>query len=319
MNLPLSAKLYVAYPAGGLRDALVGRLMEWGYYNLVMSETLDLRDREAVLAFFERELPDYVFYLLPLPAILPPTSAELLPAPPAQWLFDSLRSVNHLADAAYLYDVSKLLCLDASAGLLDEAVFGALPPWSDEQVEELRYASAVTRQAATELCDRYRRQYDCDFISAASSSVYGPGAPQRLGAPLVHALLRRMQQATAEQLPRLQVRGHPHDRHALLHQGDVTDATLFLMARVTQPGLISIEPAQSCSLEELLRLLAEISGYQGQFDFEPRRALPLMPGNDRNSSHTQIEAFAWQASIPLPLGLRSMARPGLQDAPTASD
>ena len=338
MNLPPSAKIYLAYPAGALRDTLMSRLLEWGYYNLVMSETLDLRDREAVLAFFERELPDYVFYLSAQPAATKPdptapetdtpktgpeetspeetnsedTNTDAPPAP-AQWLYDSLRSVTHLADAAYLYDVTKLLCLDASAGLLEDALLPDTPQWPAEQLEELRYASNVTRRATTELLDSYRRQYNCDFISAACSSVYGPGAPSRRGAPIIHALLHSIQQAQLARQPSLRLLGHPQDRHALLHLDDLTDATLYLMTQITQPGLICVGEQQTCSLEELTRLLSEISGYQGRFEFEPPRSLPLISPSTQAAS--QLEHYAWRASVPLHSGVRSLKSP--QDTPGA--
>ncbi|WP_420593596.1 NAD-dependent epimerase/dehydratase family protein [Deinococcus sp.] len=316
MNLPLSAKIFLAYPPGAPRDALVERLIEWGYYNLVMGETLDLRDRDAVLAFFERELPDYVFYLT---AQLEPGHAP----PPAQWLYDNLRSVTHLADAAYLYDVSKLLCLDASAALLEDVALvpatsqaQAAHTWNSEALEELRYASTVTRRATSELCDSYRRQYNCNFISAVTTSIYGPGVLNGPGSSLVPSLLEVLRRAQAEDVSLLRLRGHPQERHHLLHLDDLTDATLYMMARVSQPGTVYLGLAQGCTLGDVVGVLAGATGYRGRFEFEPRPSLPAPALS--GETEQWLEKLSWQASVPLLDGLTGTARWHAQESHLAT-
>lgn len=299
MNVPDNSKIFLAYPSGAFREALVSRLLSQGHDNLVVADTLDLREKEAVLAFFERELPDYVFFMSAQARSLDADSFQ-----PPQWLRDNLLSVTNMVDAAYLYDVGKLLCLDCSATLLEDA---ALPlqrqHWPPARLEEARYACAVTRRATTELCDSYRRQYNCNFVSAVSSSVYGPGVRSEPGCALVPTLLEEMQRATETNLPVFQVLGHPYERHSLLHLDDLTGATLFMMDQVARPGQISVGLTQSCTLSELVNLVASVTGYRGTFEFGPRLPFQAAP-----TPELPLERLGWRTGVSLLEGVYNTAR-----------
>lgn len=299
MNLPDNSKIFVAYPAGALRDALVARLTAHGHDNLVVADALDLRDKGPVLEFFERELPDYVFFMSAQARSLDADTFQ-----PPQWLRDNLLSVTNVVDAAYLYDVTKLLCLDCSATLLEDAALPLQRQYRPPaRLEEARYACAVTRRATAELCDSYRRQYNCNFVSAVSSSVYGPGVRSEPGCALVPTLLEEMQRATEANLPVFQVLGHPQERHALLHIDDLTNATMFLMSEAAQAGQFGVGLAQSTTLSELVDLAATLTGYRGTFEFGPR-TLPA----PSSTPELALEQLGWRPTVTLPSGMSDTAR-----------
>lgn len=269
MSLSPDTRIFVAEPEGFIGQAIVRRLQQLGYHNVIHGGGgLDLREKEQVNAFFERELPDYVFV-----SSVKVSNSVTDSIYPAQWLRDNLMVMTNIIHAAYLYDVEKLLCLDCSSTYAD---LGALPLdvsyLQAELLEETQRVCTVVSHTTTELCDSYRRQYGCDFVSAVFSSLYGPGADhdlQRTG--VVFALLRDLLRAREVGAPAVHWPGGLWSRD-LLYTGDMADACVFLAQQPSTSGAIHVGSGQPVSLHDLADAVGATVGYEGAFAVDPRAA-----------------------------------------------
>jgi GDP-L-fucose synthase len=301
MTIPLNAKIYIADAPAWVETALLRRLGHLGLKNVTLGKQVDLHDRSAILDFFERELPDYVF----LNAASLHNAAD--PFQPATWLHDNLMRVANVIEASYLYDVEKLLCLDCASPFLHPVIL----PWYMETLtpqhlgSSLR-ASQVTRNTITELCDSYRLQYGCDFVSVVTSSIYGAG--RGAGVPsnhLVPALIREVALAKELAFGRVQLVGGAAQRHDLLHLNDLSAALIFTMDQISHSGGVLVDSGQPCTLAELAQLVGATVGYQGTFEISgdsPYAALMERP------QATSLQSLGWHPSIPLADGLSSEYR-----------
>lgn len=295
------AKVFVASPAGFLGRALLGQLAERGYRQVVAGPPggLDLRDAAAIEQFFEAELPDYV--LLSFTYGGPGQVAFTQPPQPVQWLHDSLLSAANIIHAAYLYDVEKLVCIDCSATLLDLAPLPTSAQSQAEVLAEARRVSSVVSSATTELCNSYRLQYSCDFLSAVAACVYGPGVNFEVsGEPLLPTLVREVSRVSAAKVPRLRLAGHAHRCWDLLHLDDLTSASLFLLEHVSRPGLLPIGTGQPVTSGELAALVGRAAGYTGEVEFSGGDWPPLSPPL---LDPQPLARLGWQAAVPLDRGV----------------
>ncbi|ULH17596.1 NAD-dependent epimerase/dehydratase family protein (plasmid) [Deinococcus sp. KNUC1210] len=305
MTMPLDARIYIATAPELVEVALLRRLNHLGFHNVTLGKQVDLRSRSAVMAFFEKELPDYVF----LNAANLYSAAD--PFKPATWLHDNLLSVANVIEASYLYDVTKLLCLDCASTFLQPMILPwyveTLPP---EQLDGTLRACQVTRRAIVELCRSYRAQYSCDFVSAVTSNVYGAGRwTQVPRGHLVPALIKEVVHAKELELRRIDLLGGAAQRHDLVHLDDLTEALVYMMNQVSQPDCISVESGQPHSLAELARLVGSMVGYQGQFEFVGSGPFSVLL--DRPEMPT-LQSLGWQTRVPLGDGLHSEYRWYLQ-------
>jgi GDP-L-fucose synthase len=301
MTIPLNAKIYIADAPAWVETALRRRLDHLGLKNVTLGKQIDLQDRNAVLAYFEQELPDYVF----LNAANLHTAAD--PFQPATWLHDNLLRVANVIEASYLYDVEKLLCLDCASPFLHPVIL----PWYMEtltpsHLDSSLRASQVTRNTITELCDSYRLQYGCDFVSVVTSNIYGAG--RGAGVPsnhLVPALIKEVALAKELAFNRVQLLGGASQRHDLLHLNDLSAALIFTMDQVSRSGGVLVDSGQPCTLAELAELVKHAVGYQGTFEIggdAPYAALMERP------QATSLQSLGWHPSIPLAAGLSSEYR-----------
>ena len=300
MRPPPHAKIFVARHTEAVGAALVSRLQRRGYTNVLTADPqrLDLRDKAALSAFFERELPDYVLFSTAK------VDGGLLDAMyPAERLHDNLSVAMNLIHTSYLYEVEKLLHIGHS-----QVPFELAPPatgaglWSD-LLEEMDRACAVVRIAATELCDSYRAQYGCDFVSAVSAGPYGPGinfdSERRYVIPSV---LRDMLRAKELGLSGLTLLGAGTTRCELFYIEDLADACLALLQGDSEPGAVRLEPAESPTLRELAHVIKGVVGFAGQLDFaftaEPCASRTLL---DVQPNRNEV----WQTHTPLQEGIQS--------------
>lgn len=301
VKLPPQARIFVARHTEAVGAALVERLRRRGYTNVLTAgpQQLDLRDKAALAAFFERELPDYVLFSSTK------VDGGLLDAMcPAQWLHDNLSVAMNLIHVSYLYEVEKLLHVGHN-----QVPFELSPAFSEtaalwsELIEEMDRSCAVVRIAATELCDSYRAQYGCDFVSAVSVGPYGPGinfdSERRYVIP---AVLRDMLRAKALNLPSLTLSGAGETRCELFYIEDLADACLSLLQSHSVPGAVRLEPGESPTLRELAYTVKGVVGFAGRLDFvQPAR--PHVPGAplDVRASRNKV----WPACVPLEQGVQS--------------
>lgn len=313
MSLPSDARIFVAEHKGFVGQALVRKLQHLGYDNIITREDheLDLREKDQVQAFFEKELPDYVF--VSSVKVDGPVSDSIYPA---QWLHDNLLVMANTVHAAYLYDVEKLLCIDCSSTYAD---LGALPRnvsyLQAELIEETQRVCTVVSQTTTELCDSYRRQYGCDFVSAVFSSLYGPalgGVSQRTS--VVLALLHNMQWAKETGQPAVRWPSDDSWCRDLLYADDMADACLFLAGRVSEAGAIHVGGGNTWSLMDLAVAIKAVVGYEGRFEIDPC-ADRLAPRGA--FAGDMLRARGWSATTPLHAGLRQTYRWYLEHRPFA--
>jgi len=297
MILAPDTKIFVAEAGGFVGQAIVRRLGELGYHNVARAEGgLDLREKDQVNAFFERELPDYVF--VPSVRVGGSVTDSMYPA---QWLRDNLMVMTNVIHASYLYDVEKLLCLDCSSTYAD---LGALPLdvsyLQAELLEETQRVCTVVSHTTAELCDSYRRQYGCDFVSAVFSSLYGPSAGQDLQrSNVVFALLRDLLHARELGAPSVRWPGGTWSRD-LLYVGDMADACLFLAQQPAGAGAVHVGSGALTSLHDLADAVKAAVGYTGSFEVDPR--VPHLPARGAFGGD-MLHARGWSAATSLRAGL----------------
>jgi GDP-L-fucose synthase len=294
------ARIYVAGHRGMVGSALLRALQAKGYRNLLYrtSKELDLRDGQKVEQFFAETQPEYIFIAAAkVGGILANSSF------PAEFLYDNLAIQTHLIHQAYRHQAKKLLFLgssciyprDAAQPLREEYLLtGPLEPTNEWY--------AVAKIAGIKMCQAYRRQYGCDFISAMPTNLYGPHDNFDLAtAHVLPALIRRFHEAKdTGQAPVLWGTGRP--RREFLHVDDCAEACLALMDRYSDESFVNIGVGQDIQLLELATLVAETVGYRGPIQWDsskpdgtPRKLLDI----------TKITDLGWTPAIPIHEGLAS--------------
>lgn len=299
MPLPKNAPLFVAGHRGMVGGALLRKLEQQGFTRLLTrsSRELDLRDQAQVNAFFEAERPEYVFLAAAkVGGILANATS------PADFLFDNLAIAQNVIHAAHRTGVKKLLNLGSSC------IYPRLAPQPIPEralltgpLEPTNRAYAVAKIAAIELCDAYRAQHGCDFISAMPTNLYGPGDNFDLQkAHVLPALMRKMVEAKEAHAPTVEIWGSGAPRREFLYVDDLADAALFLMERFSGPGPVNVGTGEDLTIRELAELLGAVVGYTGDLSWDaskpdgtPRKLLDV----------SRLAALGWTAKVPLREGL----------------
>ena len=297
--VPSNAKIFVAEGSDFLGRALARGLRGLGFQNIAVGavSALDLREKDQVNAYFEAELPDVVFLIS---TRLDGPASTL--ASPAQWLHDSLLGLSNVVHASYLYEVRKLVCVDCNSTFLDLA---APPPdagsgWH-ELLEETQRASLAASHATSELCDSYRRQYACDFLTAVTSGLYGPGLHFGPGAAsVVPALVQGVLRAKLAGEERVLLPGGASWRRELLYLDDVAQACVFLAEQVSEAGAIHVGSGRAYTLLELADAVRSALAYEGHFELDERTPRAAVRGAFRAD---MLAARGWQPTVPLHEGL----------------
>jgi GDP-L-fucose synthase len=294
-----SAKVYVAGHRGLVGSAIVRRLEAEGYTNIVTrtSHELNLRDQKAVNGFFMSERPEYVFLAAAKVGGILANDTY-----PAQFLYDNLMIAANVIHAAYRAGVKKLLNLGSSC------IYPKHAPQPLKEgylltglLEPTNRAYAIAKITAIELCDSYRRQYGCHFISAMPTNLYGPGDNFDLETShVLPALIRKFHEAKVKGQKSVTVWGTGRPKREFLYVDDLADACLFLMRNFDEPGPINVGTGRDISVLELARLIQEIVGYEGELVFDtskpggtPRKLLDV----------SRLEALGWQARTDLADGI----------------
>ena len=295
----VNATIYVAGHRGLAGSALVRRLEKEGYSKLLTrsSSELDLRDQSAVNRFFAAEKPDYVFLAAAKVGGILANSSY-----PAQFLYDNLMIASNVIHASYHSGVKKLLNLGSSC------IYPKLAPQPLQEsalltgpLEPTNRAYAVAKIAAIELCDSYREQYGCDFVSAMPTNLYGPHDNFDLETShVLPALLRKAHEAKLAHSPSLELWGSGRPKREFLHVDDLADACLYIMQNVSEPGPINVGTGQDISILELAELIKDVVGFCGELSFDsskpdgtPRKLLDV----------SRLSQLGWQARTGLREGV----------------
>ncbi len=294
-----SDKIYIAGHRGMVGSAIWRRLEQAGFSNLAgrTSAQLDLKNQAAVQAFFAEERPDYVFLAAAkVGGILANNIYR------GEFLYDNLMIQCNTLDAAYRSGVKKLLFLGSSC------IYPKLAPQPLKEeylltglLEPTNEPYAIAKIAGIKLCDAYRLQYGCNFISVMPTNLYGPNDNYDLNSShVLPALIRKFHEAKLKGDPVVTLWGSGKPRREFLHADDLADACLFLMQGYNEPGFVNIGTGEDLEIKELARMISRIAGYTGEIvhdlskpDGTPRKLMDV----------TKLQQLGWKASISLEEGL----------------
>ncbi|NML68048.1 GDP-L-fucose synthase [Hymenobacter sp. RP-2-7] len=296
------AKIYVAGHRGMVGSALIRRLQKAGFTNFVTrtSNELDLRDQAAVAAFFTQEKPEYVVLAAAKVGGIQANNTYR-----AEFLYDNLMIESNVIHHSYLNGVKKLLFLGSSC------IYPKLAPQPLQEdalltgeLESTNEPYAVAKIAGIKLCDAYRSQYGCNYISAMPTNLYGPHDNYDLkNSHVLPALLRKFHEAKEAGTPEVEVWGTGTPRREFLHVDDLADACYWLLENYNEPGLVNIGTGTDLSIRELAELVQRTVGYEGSIRFNsdypdgtPRKLMDV----------SKLAGHGWAARIGLEEGVRAV-------------
>jgi len=297
--MTIQDKIYIAGHRGMVGSAIHRRLKKEGFENFVFitSEELDLRDQRGVADFFAKEKPEYVFLAAAkVGGILANNTYR------AEFLYDNLMIQSNVIENSYRQGVKKLLFLGSSC------IYPKLAPQPLKEeylltglLEHTNEPYAIAKIAGIKMCDAYRSQYGCNFISVMPTNLYGPNDNYDLDTShALPALLRKFHEAKISHRPEVVVWGTGTPRREFLHADDMADACVFLMKNFSEKGLINIGVGEDISIKDLADMIKDIVGYKGEIVFDksqpdgtPRKLMDV----------TRLTSLGWKASIGLRAGI----------------
>jgi GDP-L-fucose synthase len=294
-----SAKIYIAGHRGMVGSALERKLRKEGFNNIVTraSVELDLRNQQSVNDFFEKEKPAYVILAAAKVGGIQANNTYR-----AEFIYDNLMIEANIIHAAYLNNVTKLLFLGSSC------IYPKLAPQPLKEeyllsgyLEPTNQPYAIAKIAGIEMCNSYRAQYGCNFISAMPTNLYGTNDnyhPEN--SHVLPALIRRIVLAKNNNEPAVTIWGTGTPRREFLHVDDLASACYFLLQNYNEKGLVNIGCGIDVSIKELAELIVAEVGYKGQLIFDttkpdgtPRKLMDI----------SKINKLGWEPSIKLLEGL----------------
>jgi len=296
-----SAKIFVAGHNGMVGSAIVRKLRSEGFDNLVLrrSKELDLRNQTAVEEFFKAEKPEYVFLAAAKVGGIHANNTYK-----AEFIYDNLMIQNNVIHNAYKHDVKKLLFLGSSC---------IYPKMSQQPIKEeylltgklepTNQPYALAKIAGIEMCNAYRSQYGCDFISAMPTNLYGPNDNYDLNnSHVLPALIRKFHEAKKQGKNEVVMWGTGSPKREFLHVDDLAEASYFLMSHYSGDFALNVGTGEDISILDLAKLIKNIVGFEGEIvndlskpDGTPRKLLDVSAIND----------IGWKAKIGLEEGIRS--------------
>ena len=301
-NMQPHQKIYIAGHRGMVGSAILRKLRSAGFEHFALADSrqLDLRNQAEVNQFFQREKPDCVFLAAAkVGGILANDTYR------ADFLYDNLLIEANIIHAAWMHGVQQLMFLGSSC------IYPKLAPQPLREeylltgpLEPTNEPYAIAKIAGIKLCDAYRHQYGCRFISVMPTNLYGPNDnyhPQN--SHVLPGLIRRFHEAKKAQAPFVTIWGTGTPRREFLHVDDLADACFFLMDQYNEPGPINIGVGEDISILELATLVRDIVGYGGEI----RHDLSKPDGTPRKLMDVgKLHALGWKASIPLEAGIRQV-------------
>ena len=297
-----SAKIYVAGHRGMVGSALMRLLNRRGYTNLLTrtSSELDLRDQAAVARFFRHEKPTYVLLAAAKVGGIHANNTYR-----ADFLYDNLMIEGNVLDQSYRHGVRKLLYLGSSC------IYPKLAPQPIREdymmtgpLEPTNEPYAISKIAGVKMCEAYRDQHGCNFITVMPTNLYGPHDNYDLeNSHVMAALLRKFVEAVQLRLPRVEVWGTGTPRREFLHVDDLAEACLFLMNHYDERGPVNVGTGEDLTIRELAELVAELVGFTGEIHFDFARPDGTMR---KVLDVNKIHALGWHHRIALQAGLRAV-------------
>lgn len=295
-----SDKIFVAGHSGLVGSAIVRLLKKRGFTNIITksSSELDLREQAAVREFFSREKPQYVFLAAAKVGGIMANQTY-----PADFIYDNLAIQNNIVHESYKNNVEKLLFLGSSCIYPKNA----LQPIREEYLltgtlEPTNEPYALAKIAGINLCQSYKRQYGCRYISAMPTNLYGPGDNYHAqNAHVLPALIRKFYEAKVNNEEAVTVWGSGSPRREFLHVDDAADACLFLMQEYDEPEIINIGVGKDSTIADMAMLIKDIAEFKGKLLFDHSKP----DGTPRKLLNVdKINALGWHAATGLEDGIK---------------
>ena len=299
MLMNKEAKIFIAGHRGMVGSAINRRLTALGYANIITrtSVELDLRIQERVNEFFEAERPEYVFLAAAkVGGILANNTYR------ADFIYENIMIQSNIIHSSYATGVRKLMFLGSSC------IYPKMAPQPLKEeylltglLEPTNEPYAIAKIAGIKMCDAYRSQYGCDFISVMPTNLYGPNDNYDLqNAHVLPSLVRKFHEAKINQAPEVTIWGTGSPKREFLHADDLADACVFLMNTYSEEGLVNIGTGEDISISDLALVIKEVVGYEGSIVYDhskpdgtPRKLMDV----------SKLDRLGWKFTIPLQKGL----------------
>jgi len=297
--LEKNAKIYIAGHRGMVGSAIHRKLAKEGYTDIVTrsSKELDLRDQVAVQAFFDLEKPDYVFLAAAKVGGIVANNTYR-----ADFLYENLAIQNNVIHQSYKHGVKKLMFLGSSC------IYPKLAPQPLKEeylltglLEETNEPYAIAKIAGIKMCEAYRAQYGCNFISVMPTNLYGFNDnyhPEN--SHVLPALIRRFHEAKINNAAQVTIWGSGSPLREFLFADDLAEACYYLMQHYDEPSLINIGTGEDISIKDLALLIKKVIGYEGALTFDsskpdgtPRKLMDV----------SKLHKLGWKHKVELEQGI----------------
>jgi GDP-L-fucose synthase len=285
------SKIYIAGHNGMVGSGILRRLKKEGYSNLIVksSKDLDLRNQSEVFTFFEKERPDYVFLAAAKVGGIMANNIYR-----ADFLYDNLMIQNNVINSSYVFGVKKLLFLGSSC------IYPKFAPQPLKEeyllsgfLESTNEPYAIAKIAGIKMCQAYRSQFGCNFISVMPTNLYGPNDNYDLNnSHVLPALISKIHTAKVNNLPKVEIWGSGNPKREFLYVDDLADACLFLMENYNQDEIINVGSGIDVSIKELALLIKKEINYTGELYFNetkpdgtPRKLMDVSKINNMGWKH----------------------------------
>ncbi len=294
------AKIYIAGHKGMVGSAILKNLVNKGFKNLVTlsSTQLDLRNQEQVNLFFEKEKPEFVFFAAARVGGIQANNTYR-----ADFIYDNIMMQSNVIHASFINKVKKMLFLGSSC------IYPRLAaqPLKEEYLlsgylEHTNEPYAIAKIAGIKMCEAYRDQYGCNFISALPTNLYGPNDNYNLETShVLPALIHKIHLAKENNQPGVTVWGSGKPFREFLYVDDLAEACFFIMQEYNDKGFVNIGSGEDLTIAELAHTIARVLNYKGEIIFDadkpdgtPRKLLDV----------SKINLLGWKHSISLEEGIR---------------
>ena len=297
-----SSKIYIAGHRGMVGSSILRALQSNGFCNFLLktSSELDLRNQQVVANFFASEKPEYVFLAAAKVGGIVANNTYR-----ADFIYENVMIQSNVIHHSYLNGVKKLLFLGssciypklASQPLKEEYLLTGL-------LEDTNEPYAIAKIAGIKMCDAFRAQYGCNFISVMPTNLYGPNDNYDLSnSHVLPALLRKFITAQRNGESSVTIWGTGAPKREFLHADDLASACLYLMENYDESGLVNIGVGEDISIIDLARLVKKIVGFEGEIltdttkpDGTPRKLMDV----------SKLADLGWRSSITLEEGIRKV-------------
>jgi GDP-L-fucose synthase len=298
-SLEKQAKIYVAGHRGMVGSAIVRKLQSLAYTNLLLktSAELDLRDQVKVAEFFATEKPDYVFLAAAKVGGIVANNTYR-----ADFLYENLAIQNNIIHASFVNKVKKLQFLGSSC------IYPKLAPQPLKEsyllsgyLEETNEPYAIAKIAGIKMCEAYRAQYGCDFISVMPTNLYGPNDNYDLeNSHVLPAMIRKFHEAKERGDASMTLWGSGAPMREFLHADDLAEACVYLMETYSDAELVNIGTGIDVTIKELAETVKEIVGFSGVIQWDRTRP----DGTPRKLMDvSKLHSLGWKHKIELKEGI----------------